>query len=118
MVNGRRDEPERTNWGPRVLAPLAFFAAVTVLVLLVQSSLGGETKPTTANPPPSNATLPGNTGTTTIGNPTKRKNYRIKDGDTLEAIAQRFDTTVDDLIALNPNIEANALEPGTRIRIQ
>jgi LysM repeat protein len=113
-----REEHEKPNWGARLLAPVAFFAAVTVLVLLVQSSLGADSKPTTANPPPSNATLPSNTGTTTIGKPGKRKNYRIKDGDTLEAIAQRFDTTVDDLIALNPNIEANNLEPGTRIRVQ
>ena len=89
-----------------------------MLVLLVQSSLGSDPKPTTANPPPSNATLPSNTGTTTIGNPAKRKYYRINDGDTLEAIAERFDTTVDDLITLNPNIEANNLEPGTRIRVQ
>jgi LysM repeat protein len=113
-----RDEDERIAWGPRVLAPLAFFAAVTVLVLLVQSSLGGDPKPSTVNPPPApNATESVATGTTR-GNPAKRINYRIKDGDTLEAIAQRFDTTVDDLIALNPNIEANNLEPGTRIRIQ
>jgi LysM repeat protein len=117
MVREPHDEDGRTNWGPRLLAPLAFFAAVTVLVLLVQSSLGADPGTTTTLSTP-NATLPGNTGTTTIGNPGKRKNYRIKEGDTLEAIAQRFDTTVLDLVALNPNIEANNLEPGTRIRIQ
>jgi LysM repeat protein len=113
------DGEDRTAWGPRVLAPLAFFAAVTVLVLLVQSSLGADSNATTTNPPSTpNATLSVATGTTTIGNPGKRKNYRIKEGDTLEAIAERYDTTVEALIELNPNIEANNLEPGTRIRIQ
>jgi LysM repeat protein len=113
-----REEEERINWGARVLAPLAFFAAVTVLVLLVQSAVGGGSTSTNSNTLPSNSTLPAATGTTTIGNPGKRINYRIKEGDTLEAIAQRFETTVDDLIALNPGIEANNLEPGTRIRVQ
>ncbi len=117
MVREPRDEEHKPAWGPRVLAPLAFFAAVTVLVLLVQSSLGADSKPATNPTTTSNATVSVATGTAP-GNPGARKNYRIKDGDTLEAIAQRFDTTVDDLIALNPNIEANNLEPGTRIRIQ
>jgi LysM repeat protein len=118
MVNDRDDSEHRTAWGPRLLAPLAFFAAVTVLALLVQSSLSARSKPEASATTGSFATVPTTTGTTTVGNPAKRKMYRIKQGDTLEAIALRFDTTVDDLITLNPNIEANALEPGTRIRIQ
>ena len=116
MVRDRREEEHKTNWAPRVLAPLAFFAAVTVLVLLVQSSLGGDPEPAATPPTTTLATEPSGTGTTT--NPGQRKNYRIKDGDTLEAIAQRFDTTVEDLVELNPNIEPNNLEPGTRIRVQ
>jgi LysM repeat protein len=118
MVKDRDESEHRTSWGPRLLAPLAFFAAVTVLALLVQSSLNAKPKPEASATTSSFATTPTSTGTTTVGKPGKRKNYTIKDGDTLEAIALRFDTTVDDLITLNPNIEANALEPGTKIRIQ
>ncbi len=118
MVKDRDESEHRTSWGPRLLAPLAFFAAVTVLALLVSSSLNAPEKTEAAGPTGSFATTPTSTGTTTVGNPKKRKNYVIKPGDTLEAIALRFDTTVDDLITLNPNIEANALEPGTKIRIQ
>ncbi len=117
MVKDRDESEHRTSWGPRLLAPLAFFAAVTVLALLVSSSLNAPEKTEAATTTGSFATTPTSTGTAT-GTPKKRKNYVIKPGDTLEAIALRFETTVDDLIALNPNIEANALEPGTKIRIQ
>lgn len=118
MVKDRDESEHRTSWGPRLLAPLAFFAAVTVLALLVSSSLNAPEKTDAATTTGSFATTPTSTGTVTTGTPKKRKNYVIKPGDTLEAIALRFETTVDDLIALNPNIEANALEPGTKIRIQ
>jgi LysM repeat protein len=114
----RDGEENRPNWGPRLLAPLAFFAAVTVLALLVQSSLSAEPKPPVTVTSTSVATDSTATGTSTIGKPGKRKSYVIKEGDTLAAIAERFDTTVDDLNALNPGIQANNLEPGTRIRVQ
>jgi LysM repeat protein len=117
MVNP--EDERRTNWGPRLLAPLAFFAAVTVLALLVQSSLSSADSPGAITVTSTSvATSPTATGTTTAGKPGRRKSYVIKEGDTLEAIAERFDTTVDDLLTLNPGIEANALEPGTKIRIQ
>ena len=42
---------------------------------------------------------------------------RAADGDTLESIAAKFDTTVDDLLALNPGIDPLALSPGQKIRV-
>ena len=44
MVKDRDESEHRTSWGPRLLAPLAFFAAVTVLALLVSSSLNAPEK--------------------------------------------------------------------------
>jgi LysM repeat protein len=41
----------------------------------------------------------------------------VQRGDTLESIAQKFDTTVDDLLRLNPDIDPLALSPGQRIRV-
>ncbi len=116
---GDRDEPPRA-WAPRILAPLAFFAAATLLVLIVHNSLNAETTPETPRPAAPGAT----TGDTTTGRtttnrpPGQRRFYRIREGDTLDQIALRFDTTVDDLLTLNPGIEANALTPGQRIRIR
>lgn len=113
---------ERTflqSWGPRVLAPLAFFVAATILILLVNSAIDDGQTPASSAPPPGDtsgaATQTSATGT--VSTPAKRTYYRIKPGDTLETVAAKKDTTVDDLIQLNPNIDPNNLQPGQRIRI-
>jgi LysM repeat protein len=121
-VNGDSGESGPRSWGPRVLAPLAFFTAATILVLVIHSSLTaeseGSTNPPAATLPDTSADETGPTGpTTTVGNKQKQF-YRIQEGDTLEAIALRFDTTVDDLLTLNPAIQPNALTPGRRIRVR
>ena len=116
--HGERDE-QRISWGARILAPLAFFAAATILILVVNNSLSrDEQGPSAANPPPPAATGATTARTTTKGGAQRRRFYRIREGDTLEVIAQRFDTTVDDLLRLNPGIDANALTPGQRVRIR
>jgi hypothetical protein len=116
------EESDPRAWGPRVLAPLAFFTAATILVLIIHNSLTADSEGSTSPPAATasetrtdeTATLP----TTTGQGSGRRRFYRIRDGDTLEAIALRFDTTVDDLLALNPAIEPNALSPGRRIRVR
>jgi LysM repeat protein len=101
-------------WGARIIAPLAFFAAVTLLVLLVQNSLEDDGKATSpAAPPP--AIVETAAAETT---PAAKKFYRVALGDTLESIAKRFDTTVPDLLTLNPELDPLALRPGERIRVQ
>jgi len=111
-------------WAPRVLAPLAFFTAATVLVLLVHSSLSSDEGRTSA-PPAARTATGGGAGTatgeptTTRGSAARRKRfYRVRAGDTLEAIAARFDTTTADLLELNPEIDPLTLTPGQRIRIR
>ena len=127
MVDGRRPR----NWGARVIAPVAFFAAVTLFVLVVQSSLhknegekavpvtvtepaasGGETAAASAPPPSEPATT---SGTETAP---QKEVYRVKSGDTLESIAARFNTTVAALLELNPNIDPLALRPDQKIRVR
>ena len=122
MVNG---EPGRRTWGPRIVAPLAFFAAATALVLVVHTALNSETKGSTTTPSETRAGTGkaggGGGGSAAKGKKSRRQTkrfYRIKGGDTLEAIARRFDTTVDDLLTLNPGIDANSLSPGQRIRVR
>jgi LysM repeat protein len=102
------------SWGARILAPLAFFAAVTLLVLLVQSSLEDDGKATTPAAPALSVADTSPADTT----PAEKKFYRVAAGDTLEAIAVRFDTTVPDLLTLNPKLDPLALSPGERIRVQ
>jgi LysM repeat protein len=91
-------------------APAAFLAAATVAALLIRAGLKSGDSPKTS------------TSVTTVmesvqqpGNPVY---YRIRSGDTLGAVADRFDTTVDALVALNPQVDPNALRIGERLRVR
>ena len=114
------EDPPRRNWAARIAAPLAFFAAATVIVLIVNSAMstGGDdpADATPPAPPPAAATATG-PATTTVPR-AQRRFYRIRSGDTLEQIAARFDTTVEELLRINPGIDAQALTPGQRIRVR
>jgi LysM repeat protein len=60
------------------------------------------------------ATLP---ATTPV--PVKRRRfYRLKAGETLSDVAIKFDTTVEQLLALNPGVEPTNLIVGQRVRVK
>ncbi len=120
-------EPDRTSWGARLLAPLAFFTAATILVLLVHSSLnpGSDADSPAATERAAgsdNRPRQGQGSGTQAGSQNQpqrhRRFYRVREGDTLGGIAAEFDTTVDDLVALNPGIDPTALTPGQRVRVR
>ena len=121
-------DPVRRRELTRFGAPVAFLAAVTVAVVLVKAGLnngsgtttdtlglttttagtttqGTTTKLVLTGTPPSTATTPGG------------QYYVIQSGDTLGAIATKYNTTVDRLLKLNPGVDPNALHPGDRIRV-
>jgi len=107
-------DPKYRTWVYRIAAPAAFFLAATILVVLIERGLNGDSQtPTTVLPTTSAPDTTTTAGTTT----SKKKIYRVKAGDTLESIAAKFDTTVDDLLALNPGIDPLALSPGQKIRV-
>ena len=109
-------ENARTRtWAARLVAPLLFFAAAFVLILLVQSGLSADNGDSGAT-----VVSPTTTPTATDGSTTptgERRRYRVRRGDTLESIAAKFNTTVEELSALNPEIDPLALRPGQRIRV-
>jgi LysM repeat protein len=109
-------DPKYRMWIYRIAAPAAFFLAATILVLLIQKGLdsGSSAATTTAGTP--TVSVPTDTEPTNTGK-NKKKIYHVKVGDTLESIAAKFDTTVDDLLALNPGIDPLALSPGQKIRV-
>ena len=45
------------------------------------------------------------------------KFYLVESGDTLGEIADRFDTSVDRLLELNPSVDPQALRVGQRVRV-
>jgi len=107
----------------RYAAPAAFLLAVTVAILLVRSGLSNEetapapppaaTVSTTAEEPAATTTA---AGTTTAASGAEF--YEIEPGDTLAGVAEQFDTTVEELLVLNPDIDPVALTIGQRIRVK
>jgi LysM repeat protein len=117
----------------RYLAPAAFLAAMTVAVLLIRAGLGssdGSATETTASLPtttapavaattigaaPTTTTRP---ATTTSATTTEAAQfYTVQSGDTLGGIALQFDTSVSQLLELNPGIDPRALHSGQRVRV-
>ena len=111
----------RRNRLARYAAPIAFLAAATVAILLVRSGLenGDATTPpaTTAAATTAATTEPGTTGGTTT-NQAGAEFYVIRAGDTLAVIADDHDTTVEQLLVLNPDVDPVALTVGQRIRVK
>ena len=105
----------------RYAAPAAFLAAATVAILAVRSGLenGDPTVPDTtpaATTTGRATTSPGTTGTRT--NAAGAEFYVIQAGDTLAVIADEHDTTVEQLLVLNPDVDPVALTVGQRIRVK
>jgi teichoic acid transport system ATP-binding protein len=71
---------------------------------------------TTAATTTAATTEPGTTGSTT--NAAGAEFYVIQAGDTLAVIADEHDTTVEQLLVLNPDVDPVALNVGQRIRVK
>lgn len=111
----------------RYAAPAAFLLAFTIAVLLVRSGLSNGTEPasvpvTTAAETTTTAdTQPATTSETSTGTTTDvagAEFYEIEPGDTLADVADRYDTTVEELLVLNPDVDPVALTIGQRIRVK
>lgn len=123
-------DPARRRELTRYGAPALFLLAVTVAVLLVKSGLDNGSSQETATGPTTTAhtttAAPTTTitltasGTSTIDTTTAPANaqyYVIQSGDTLGTIAGKYNTTVDELMTLNPGVDPSTLQPGQRIRV-
>jgi LysM repeat protein len=103
----------------RLAAPAAFLLAATIAVLLVRQGLqadDGERPATEATTAQTTATQTRTTTTTRPPRP-RQRTYTVQSGDTLDQIALDFDTTVERLLELNPDIEPTELRPGQRLRV-
>jgi LysM repeat protein len=108
-------------------APAAFLAAATIAILLVKSGLddGSEPAATSIATPTRAATTTQKTTTQLVITDTAATTtteapgqyYEIQSGDTLGSIAVKYDTTVEELVRLNPDVDPTALRVGQRIRV-
>jgi LysM repeat protein len=127
-------DPRRREQLTRYGAPAAFLAAVTIAAILVKTGLNGSSTTTVAITSSSTArtttaattttklvlTAPA-VSTTTMTTETTTPGaeyYVVVSGDTLGSIAQKYNTTVDELTTLNPGIDPTALTVGQKIRIK
>jgi LysM repeat protein len=126
-------DPRRRQELTRYGAPAAFLAAVTIAVILVKAGLNGgsDSEPatvgalptssstTTSTPPTTTLVLTTSAGTTTTETTTPGAQYYVvQSGDTLGSVAQKYSTTVEQLLTLNPGVDPTALHVGQRIRVQ
>lgn len=95
-------------------APAAFLAAVTIAVLLVRAGLQTDPSSVTTTALTTRVT----TTTSTTPRPRRPRFYKLRAGETLSDVALKFNTSVEQLLALNPGIEPTALEVGRRIRVK
>ncbi len=108
------------GWIARFAAPVVFLLAVTIAVALVRSGLRDESADSTV-PVSTAAATTSATSTTPKRRPARkpsRRFYVIRSGDTFGTVADRFDTTVEALQALNPGLSSNSLTVGQRIRVR
>lgn len=125
-------DPRRREQLTRYGAPAAFLAAVTIAAILVKAGLNGSSSTTVAITSSSTARTttaattttklvltapPGSTTTTETTTP-GAEYYVVVSGDTLGSIAQKYNTTVDELTTLNLGIDPTALTVGQKIRIK
>jgi LysM repeat protein len=114
--------PEHARRSPaRLLAPLALLlvavATVFVIVGSASDSNGGDATTTTGR-------QAGTTRTTTSkqDTPTRRrrrgKSYTVKAGDTLGSISETTGVAVEQLLALNPDLDPQALVAGQKIKLR
>ena len=106
----------------RYAAPAAFLLAATIAILIIRSGLSSdETVPVTTAPVTATTAVEEPPETTTAATTTAASGaeyYEIQPGDTLAVVADEFDTTVEQLLVLNPDIDPVALTIGQQIRVK
>ncbi len=106
----RRDHRQLAHYG----APVLFLLAVTVVVLILRGGFSGGTQSSVTTSSTGKVTT---TSATTSQQHTKTRFYTIRSGDTFGTIAIRLGITVDDIIALNPDVEPTSLRVGQKIKV-
>ena len=117
----RRRPARFTVW--TVVAPVALLLSVSVIVVIAREAGWVDDGATTTTRPVSTRTAPPQRTTTTRRRPptkttttARRVMYTVRAGDTLEAIAIRFDTSVSELLRLNPGVDPQTLTVGQKLR--
>jgi hypothetical protein len=103
------------HWLIRYGLPTAFLLVATASILVVRGGLHDDVAAPAVRPAPPAPTV-------SLKRPRVRSarasGYSVRSGDTLGTIAERFGTTVDRLLVLNPGIDPRALRVGQPLRVE
>ena len=104
----------------RWLAPVALVGAVVALIVVVSSGGGGSddsgAAPAATQTTRTTRTVAQATTTTTTTSATRRT-YVVQEGDVLSAIAEKTGVPLDRIEALNPDVDAQSLHAGQKIKL-
>jgi nucleoid-associated protein YgaU len=102
-------------WFIRYGLPTAFLLLATALILVLRPVLhDNPAAPTVRQPSPAARVAAERPRVRS----TRASAYSVRSGDTLGTIAERFGTTVDKLLVLNPGIDPHALRVGQSLRVE
>jgi LysM domain len=102
-------------WLIRYGLPTGFLLLATITILLVRPALHGDSAPPALRQP---APAPPVAPERPRVRSSRASAYSVRSGDTLGTIAERFGTTVDELLVLNPGIDPHALRVGQSLRVE
>ncbi len=101
----------------RFLAPLALFAALATIYVVVHSGLKDSGAAVTAPAGLASTSTTAKTKRTTAKKTKAAKTYTVKSGDVLGAISERTGVTVDDLLRFNRLDQAQPLRLGQKLKL-
>jgi hypothetical protein len=102
-------------WFIRYGLPTSFLMLATITVLLLRPVLHDPPSlPELREPAPAPRVEPKRSQTRSA----RASAYSVRSGDTLGTIAERFGSTVDELLVLNPGVDPHALRVGQSLRVE
>jgi LysM repeat protein len=102
----------------RWLAPVALVSAAVAIYAIASDgrSGGGSGKSSTGEG--ATTTQRQDTTTTRRTAASKRRTYTVKAGDVLSGIAVKTGVPVEELMTLNPDVDAQTLHPGQKLKLR
>jgi LysM repeat protein len=97
----------------RIFAPLALVACAVAVLAIVNSNNKSDSKGTSSNPAQTSTV-----STTSTAKKKVRHSYVVKDGDVLSEIAVKTGVPLDTIIRLNPNVDAQSLHAGQKLKLE
>jgi LysM repeat protein len=102
----------------RLLAPLSLVAFFVIFLIVVVSSLGGDSTPKRQAPVKEQSRLRQKTVPRGPTLSAPHAVYVVRTGDTLSKIAAKTGVEIERLLTLNPSVDPQALVTGQRIKLR